>query len=262
MSEVNSNSNAEKKPKADLSKYAISTWDDSRIKKAAAGLERYAPTSPGQGIMFAVIPGAPIVMAPTHYVSTGEDDDQRGTYICLRHLGKKPICCDALEDPTIRVNVLAAVYTNANNTGRLVKGVKPEVTVGYIRLSAGNHQAITNMLPDGADVTAVDITMTKAKRPGYDFALLTPGSKPRYIEAGLQDEVMQAAEKWLDGQALVRRLGKELSLLGWRMLLKHLGAEVTAGSDSTDAEEPGISGLDSLKGIGEADDEDVNSVDQ
>ncbi len=263
MFDVNSNNNsvADKKPKADVSKYAIANWDDSRIKKAAAGLERYAPTNPGQGIGFAIIPGAPIVMAPTHYVSTGENDDQRGTYICLRHLGEQPICCEALEDPTIRVNVLAAIYTNANNAGRLPKGIKPEVTVGYIRLSAANHQAITNMLPDGIEPSQVDIVMTKAKRPGYDFALPSPGSKPRYVEAGMQDEVVQAAEKWMDGAALVKRLGKELSPLGWKMLLKHLGADVDEDCESADSDDTGLDGLSALNGIGEGDD-DLNGVGQ
>jgi len=250
------NSNAQNtgadKPKADVSKYAVQTWDDQRIKQAAAGLERYAPTNPGQGIMFSIIPGAPIVMAPVHYVSTGENDDQRGTYICLKHMGVPPVCCDALDEPTMRVNVLAAVYTNTNTAGRLAKGTVPEVTVGYIRLSATNHQSITNSLPDGVDPSQVDIVMTKAKRPGYEFALPNPGSKPRYVEAGLEAEVMQAAEKWMDGVTLVKRLGKELTPLGWKLLLKHLKADA---ADVDDAEAVEQLNVPSLKGIGEADDD-------
>ena len=250
---LNNSQNAADKPKADVSKYALAQWDDERIKQAAAGLERYAPTSPGQGIMFAVLPGAPVVMAPTHYVSAGENDDQRGTYVCLKHLGAPPICCDALEEPNMRVNVLAAIYTNTNNAGRLAKGLAPEVIVGFIRLSATNHRTISNMLPDGVAPSQVDIIMTKSKRPGYEFALPSPGSKPRYIEAGLQDEVMRAADKWMDGVALVKRLGKELSPLGWKLLLKHLKADAE-DADLTEGDEQ----LDvpaGLKAIGEADDE-------
>ncbi len=256
---TNANEGADSRAKADVSKYTINSWDDSRIKQAAAGLQRHSPTTPGQGIMFAVIPGAPIVMAPTHYVSGGDDDDQRGTYICLRHIGEQPICCEALEEPTMRVNVLAVIYNNTNNAGRLPKGVAPEVTVGYIRLSASNHQTITNMLPDGVEPSQIDIIMSKAKRLGYEFSLPSPGSTPRYVEAGLREEVMQSAAKWMDGQALVKRLGKELSRLGWRMLLKHLGAGV--------AEEVDLSNLDdvdefpsAIKGIGETDDDELNGV--
>lgn len=240
------------KGKSDVSKYQISNWADSRIKQAAAGLERYAPTNPGQGIMFSIVPGAPVVMAPTHYVSAGDDDDQRGTYICLRHPGAEPICCDALDQSTVRVNVLAAIYTNTNNAGRLAKGMTPEVTVGYIRLSAGNHQTITNMLPDGVEPSEVDIVMTKTKRPGYEFSLPNPGGKPRYVEAGLQEEVMQAAAKWMDGHALVKRLGKELSVLGWRMLLKRLG---TGGVEEVNFDELNDELPGQIKGIGETDDE-------
>jgi len=238
------------RPKADVSKYAITNWDDSRIKKAAAGLERYAPTNPGQGIMFSIIPSAPRVMAPTHWV---ENDDHSGTYICLKHLGEEPICCEALGEPKVRVNVLAAIYANTNGAGRLAKDTKPEITVGYIRLSANNHQTITNMLPDGVEPSQVDIVMTKAKRPGYEFALPSPGAKPRYLEAGLQDEVMQAAERWMDGQALVKRLGKELSPLGWRMLMKHLGTYADADVSKDAREEHSL--VTGLKGIGETDDE-------
>jgi len=115
------------------------------------------------------------------------------------------------------------------------------------------------MLPDGVEPSQVDIVMTKAKRPGYEFSLPNPGGKPRYIEAGMQDEVLQAAQKWIDGQALVKRLGKELSPLGWKMLLKHLGADVDTDAGSTEAE--GYNLESGLKGIGEADDE-LNGVGQ
>jgi hypothetical protein len=250
---LNNSQTTADRSKPDVSKYALQHWDDERIRQAAAGLERYAPTTKGQGIMFSIIPGAPVMMAPTHYVSAGENDDQRGTYICLRHLGVAPICCEALEEPIMRVNVLAAIYVNTNNAGRLMKGTAPEVIIGYIRLSAFNHKTITNMLPDGVEASQVDIIIAKAGRVGYEFVLPSPGNKPRYVEAGLQDEVMRAAEKWMDGVALVKRLGKELSPLGWKLLLKHLKADAE-DVDETETSEDNNTGA-GPKAIGEPDDD-------
>jgi hypothetical protein len=193
-------------------------------------------------------------MAPTHYVSGGENDEQRGTYVCLGHLGEDPICCTELnEEPKIRVNVLAVIYTNTSKTGRLNKTQAPEIQVGYVRLSATNHQSITGMLPDDGDIYSEDFVMTKSKRPGYEFSRPAPGAKPAYITANLQKEVAEAAEKWMDGNALVKRLGKELSVLGWKMLLKHLGSGVDEAEDEDEAPtkptksfEAGIGELDEL----------------
>jgi hypothetical protein len=128
--------------------------------------------------------------------------------------------------------------------------------VGYIRLSAANHQSITNMLPDDGDVYAEDFTMIKSKRPGYEFGRPAAGSKPAYITAGLTEQVKAEAEKWLDGSALVKRLGKELSPLGWKMLLRRFANGGEEAFDEEDGPANPKHSLESIKGIGEIAEED------
>jgi hypothetical protein len=51
-----SNTPNDNKAKADLSKYKLDTWDAPKIKKAAAGLERFAPVTASASHSFPALP--------------------------------------------------------------------------------------------------------------------------------------------------------------------------------------------------------------
>jgi hypothetical protein len=109
-------------------------FGDKKLAKGE-GLELYRPTK-DHAIRFWMNPSAKPQGAQVHFIA-GSNGKNGGTYRCLAVGDDRSTCpcCMKGIKRELRVVVLAAVYVNADATGKLLADTVPELSIGYVRLS-------------------------------------------------------------------------------------------------------------------------------
>lgn len=189
-------------------------FGDETIISMDDGL-RIIRSEPPTNVRFAFLDFVKPKACECHYLPK-----QKVTIRCLGGQGELAdgICCHRLGDPTFRMVALAIHYLNADEVGRLPKGLEPQLDIGYVRLSRRNYRDVSRLAPEGATIYAIDIVMSmRSGGNGYEFkAACCP---PRYKTMGMEAEVEALAKPFTDGEKLVSKLPRKMTELETKALL-------------------------------------------
>ncbi|PYX75930.1 MAG: hypothetical protein DMG72_06290 [Acidobacteria bacterium] len=176
----------------------------------------------GNVARFAFVPGVALKHARIHY------REGVGEYRCLSTPEQKAACCEGVDKTAYakdRFVGLIFAYVNVDpKTGKFPQGTKaPEVTVKAIRLSRANFKAISDLPSeeDNGGVYGIDIFMRHDSSRAFGYAF-TRASAAKWT--AIKDAAMKQAEPYLDGEALKRKIGKDLNEVEITLLLSGKGA--------------------------------------
>ena len=188
-------------------------FGDQRVMLQDDGLRIIRP-EPNNNVRFAFLNFVKPKACECHYLQK-----QKVTIRCLGGQGELSdgICCHRLGDPTFRMVALAVIYLNADELGRLPKGLEPQLDIGYVRLSRLNYCDVSRLAPEGATIYDIDILMLLRPSGGYEFKAAS--SPPRYQTMGMEAEVEALAKPFMDGKKLTAKLPAKLTELETKALL-------------------------------------------
>lgn len=203
-------------------------WGDEKTMSLSGGLDRLRPEK-GKAVRFAIIPWIKPKKALTHFI------DKKGTYRCLATEDESGYCCKKLaEDGSVTVVALVLHYTNApSKDGKYRKdeqGRVPPIEWGikYVQLGKTNFRDISELPPEGSNVTDIDIVMAHKGENGIGYKFTLGATAARWRQnPDLVQEVREACEKFLDGKKLASKLGKKVTLAEMKAVL----ATLTAGAE-------------------------------
>jgi hypothetical protein len=189
-------------------------FGDESVINTDDGLRIIRP-EPNTNVRFAFLTCVKPKACECHYLQR-----QKVTIRCLGGQGEVTdgICCHRSGDPTFRMVALAIGYLNADELGKLPKGLEPVIEIGYVRLSRPNYRDVSRLAPEGTTIYDIDIVMSKRLGgDGYEFkAICTP---PRYKTMGMEAEVEALATPFVDGKKLTSKLPTKMTELETKALL-------------------------------------------
>ena len=208
-------------------------FGDQKLMSKGDGLNRIRADKQ-KVVRFALLPFIKPKAGKSHFVET---KDKKGTFRCVavKSEDETPYCCLKLEQEGMQhVVALAVHYINADaKTGIYEKGQPIEWEVGYVDLSRSNYRAVSNLAPEDSDVYSIDIVMSKKDSGiGYEFVLRSAKAKWKQ-NPELAAEVEAAAQKFIKdgGKKLIGKLGRNLTIAEWKILLS--GLQAASGKEAS-----------------------------
>src|SRR5271157_2621048 len=216
-------------------------FEDEKIYYRHGQLDQCRPEKKGEAVRFSFVPKDWIALQSSkgHFVETPGDDGKvhKLRVRCLTPMTKDAdwqFCCKALDkDGEVGVVALVVQYTNVSpETGKYAKlpdGTYPPVQfkIAFVRLSQFNMTQIRKLPDEDSDPFKIDIVMGHSGRAyGYEFTRAS--NVPRWtLDPEVAAQVKQAAQKFLDGKALIGKLGVKKNEVEWKAFLsgKKIGNE-------------------------------------
>lgn len=182
---------------------------DAEDLKAKGILGSVLPKEPNVVTRFALVPGLKAKIAATHFLPTA-NGGKGSTVICL---GQDCPECGRGSDHTSRrkIAALAVKYTTDNN-GKFPQGTTvPVLTIGYVSLSPSAFTEMSAAPSEDENETIYTIDFRAVKKTNGIGWTFSRAGKCAYAKTGLDAQVKDLAEPYLDGKVLKSRLGKVVS---------------------------------------------------
>jgi hypothetical protein len=218
-------------------------WGDKKTMSYSDGLDRLRPEK-GQKVRFAILTAKP-KKAYTHYVKG------KGNILCLSQTHEdEGSCCAKMPSDSPRVLTAVALilhYSNANLTTAKyepVDGKMPPIEwkIMYIQMGKANYSDISELPEEGKTPMDIDISMTaknaKTGSGGWKFGIASSEARWKKNPA-LVKEVAAALVKFSDNKKLKSKLGKVVSVVEMKEILKAI-------SGSASAEEASLEDIEDL----------------
>lgn len=203
--------------------------DDDRLVKRQGSIDRLNVEKESVA-RFAFIPGMKPRAAYVHYIDAKEGG---GNFICNSTEHHIAECCKLFGSPDMKSTALVVHYTNAKSKdGGKPKNGEVEWAIKAIKMSPSNVNEIRSRRFEGETIYDFDYTMGRAtNNNGYTFNKIAPTTWYR-SDKEIEQEVLDAAEKFKDGKAMSRLLGRKLSDVEYK-----LKAKAIARAESRDDED-------------------------
>lgn len=224
-------------------------FGDENLMARGDGFDKIIPPENDKSALVRVAMLTDITKPKSHFVHfvTG-----KGSFLCNSErdakglITKQAACCRKLGNddkqkaaPTILV--LAFHYKNADpKTGKyLVKKDREgneyqdpiEWEIGYIKLSKSGYRRVTKLIQEDQKPHEFDMTISwKDSGVGFEYNCISQKVRFRQNPA-LLEEVLEAAEKFRDGVALTKKLGKRITDLEYLAMLS--GTSATNAKDAS-----------------------------
>ena len=223
---------APKRAKSSVQTLEIDLDDDAGLPSRGDGLPRVRPAK-GEAKRFAFLPFMKVRFGKTHYI------EGVGKRRCLTKADSPHLeyCCEKLgKEGALYLEALVIEYTNADHkTGRMEKNCPIEWQIAYLEMSRSNWESIKKLPSEDESLKGVDLIMTHDTSRAFGFAFNKISSHARWkANPALAKEVEEAASPFLDGEKLIKKLGKELSLIEWQALLSGKQGDSSESADLAD----------------------------
>lgn len=198
-------------------------FGDERVSRYPGKLERLKLDG-AKTVRFAFIPGFKVKAAFNHYV------EGQGTFICNSTDKETALCCQKLGNPGMRAVALVVHYENAKSKdGSMNPNGEIEWSIKYLRMSRTNYAEISRKKMEDETLYDFDLTMSEKEgnNIGFVFEKISKTAWWRKDEE-LEAEILEAAEKFRDGKALVYALGRKVDELEYKNIIRKAAKETSS----------------------------------
>jgi hypothetical protein len=128
-------------------------------------------------------------------------------------------CCKHIGEARDTVAMLCIQYAGVSlKDGSIKKGVDPDLKIGYVTLSRSALRTMRQQLQEGENPYSVDWKILK-KTSGIGYEYFRQRTTPLYKTLGLEKQVGEMLQPYLDGLILRKRIVRPMSVLEIKMLV-------------------------------------------
>jgi hypothetical protein len=203
-------------PDIDLDEYDL-VLDHDKLK-GQPGLISVLPKELNKVTRWSPLNFVKAVMLQTHFLAGAGPSGKGTSVICPGENCSE--CSKGSEHSSRRkIGVLAVKYEVDAATGKFPPNtVKPIVSIGYLALSPSAYNDMTATPSEGETVFDIDFRTSK-KASGIGWVFNRQSSPPAFVKAGMEAEVRELAQPYLDRVTLRARLGKVVTAMELKAML-------------------------------------------